>query len=292
MTPSEKPSETAGVTAYLRAFAHAELYGGNRTGDWLARHFLPPEWAASLLTPQARDHIRKNVMVPGMYPYITARTAHFDELFREALSDGFGQIVILGAGYDTRALRFGSGNAPARIFELDAPATRQHKAQCLAKAGIHPPGEVRSASVDFRKTDWPSTLETLGFLPSEPAVFFMEGLFMYLEARTVHGVLASIGQSAAAGSRIVFDATARSVVDGTGEQFGAKEVMARASDHGETFLSGIEPDEMRKILEEKGFAVKTHLLPEDLERRFLGDFDPGLMGSISGCFTNVVAEVR
>ncbi|MBI9083513.1 MAG: hypothetical protein JEZ11_07940 [Desulfobacterales bacterium] len=42
MTSPGKPSETAGVTAYLRAFAHEELYGGKQTGDWLARHFLPP----------------------------------------------------------------------------------------------------------------------------------------------------------------------------------------------------------------------------------------------------------
>ncbi|MBI9083512.1 MAG: class I SAM-dependent methyltransferase [Desulfobacterales bacterium] len=230
-------------------------------------------------------------MVPGMYPYITARTAHFDGLFQEALSEGFGQIVILGAGYDTRALRFESGKVRTTVFELDAPATRQYKRQCLAKAGMDAPDGVRSASVDLKETDWPSTLETLGHRPSEPTVFFMEGLLMYLDADTIDGILASIRQSAAAGSRIVFDATARSVVDGTGDQYGAKGVMARASDHGETFLSGIEPEEMPEFLRAKGFTVRTHLLSEDLEKRFLGDFDPSLIGPISGCFTNVVAEV-
>ena len=262
MTPPKNPSETAGVTAYLRAFAHEELYGGSRGGDWLARNFLPPEWAASIETPQARDHIRKHVMVPGMYSYITARTANFDDHFQGVLLEEYSQIVILGAGYDTRAFRFDIDRRQSTVFELDAPATQLAKRQCLSRAGVAEPAGLRYGAVDFGDAGWSDTLESLGHTPSRATAFFLEGLLMYLEYEAVEKLFASMNRLAAPGSLVVFDAAARSVVDGTGTQYGAREVMGRASEHGERFRSGIEPDGMEKFLYEKGFVLREHQPPK------------------------------
>ena len=75
----------------------------------------------------------------GFGPSLAARTRFFDERVLEAISDGIGQVVILGAGYDDRALRFRSPGV--RFFELDHPATQADKARRLRviKAGAGAP---------------------------------------------------------------------------------------------------------------------------------------------------------
>lgn len=72
-------------------------------------------------------------IVPGGYEYITARTKHFDHLFKVALEENIPQIIFLGAGYDTRAIRFKKFIQHTKIFELDAPTTQQHKKSFFIK---------------------------------------------------------------------------------------------------------------------------------------------------------------
>ena len=70
-----------------------------------------------------------NQAFPGMQGYIVARTRYFDDYFQQTLEDGVEQIVIVGAGYDSRAYRFAQLNAHVKIFEVDHPATQQEKMQ-------------------------------------------------------------------------------------------------------------------------------------------------------------------
>lgn len=61
---------------------------------------------------------------PGSYEYFIARTAFFDAAVRRALDENVPQIVLLGAGYDSRAYRFADRIRDTRIFELDVPSLR------------------------------------------------------------------------------------------------------------------------------------------------------------------------
>jgi len=55
-----------------------------------------------------RENIKNKIhkLAPGICEYVLARTAFFDKVFKDALNNKIPQIVLLGAGYDTRPYRF------------------------------------------------------------------------------------------------------------------------------------------------------------------------------------------
>ena len=65
----------------------------------------------------------KNKIAPGAYEFMIARTAFFDRIVEQALKVNIGQLVLLGAGYDSRPYRFGKFIQDTKIFELDAKPT-------------------------------------------------------------------------------------------------------------------------------------------------------------------------
>ena len=118
----QKPSRTAFFAALRRAIAHKD-YGDEKFGpDNLAGIFLPAYYRFFLRFSKIRANTVKKLdgFFPGMTEYLIARTVYFDRKFVQALENGTTQIVILGAGYDSRAWRFAELNSGTTIFELDA----------------------------------------------------------------------------------------------------------------------------------------------------------------------------
>jgi methyltransferase (TIGR00027 family) len=130
-------------------------------------------------------------------PSIEARTRFVDELVVAAIAAGVRQVVICGAGYDDRALRFRTDGV--RFFELDHPATQDDKARLLRQAGAGT-GDVTLAEIDFRTDDVGSVLDQAGHDPEQPTLFVCEGLLVYLDRDTCHRLLAGLAARAAAGS--------------------------------------------------------------------------------------------
>jgi methyltransferase (TIGR00027 family) len=130
-------------------------------------------------------------------PSIAARTTFIDEQVTSAVAAGLQQIVICGAGYDDRALRFRTTGV--RFFELDHPATQGDKAQLLAGLGA---GEstVTLAAIDFRSGDVSSVLGGAGHDAREPSLFVCEGLLVYLDRPTCARLLKALAERAATGS--------------------------------------------------------------------------------------------
>ena len=128
---------------------------------------------------------------------IGIRTAFMDEQVIAAIGAGLRQVVICGAGYDDRALRFRSSGV--RFFELDHPDTQQDKARRLKALGAN--GSVVSlATVDFRFDDVGAALAQAGHDASEASLFLCEGLLTYLDGLTCHRLLSALADRAATGS--------------------------------------------------------------------------------------------
>jgi len=87
----------------------------------------------------------------GIYEYIIARTKYFDNAFMQALEGGFDQIVIFGAGFDSRALRFNEKNKATTIFELDAPMTQQDKLKGFQSRKLSLPKSLIFVPIDFNR---------------------------------------------------------------------------------------------------------------------------------------------
>jgi methyltransferase (TIGR00027 family) len=132
-------------------------------------------------------------------PAIAARTRFFDAHVMGAIDDGIRQVVICGAGYDDRALRFRT--AGVRFLELDHPATQADKARLLADLAAV--DDVALAAADFRTDDVGAVLTRAGHNRGEASVFIAEGLLVYLDQRVCARLIGALAECAAPGSTFV-----------------------------------------------------------------------------------------
>jgi methyltransferase (TIGR00027 family) len=154
-----------------------------------------------------------------LWPSIQARTRVVDDQVLAAISAGISQIVVCGAGYDDRALRFRTSGV--RFFELDRAATQADKAKRLQAMGA---GQaVTLAAADFREDDVAGVLANCGHVRQKPSLFICEGLLIYLDKQTCQRLLAGLAAGAAPGSRLAVSIATHA--DG----FDSEEVVATAN---------------------------------------------------------------
>jgi methyltransferase (TIGR00027 family) len=104
------------------------------------------------------------------------RTRLIDDLVGEAMAGGARQVVLLGAGYDSRAYRIGS-MAAARVFEVDHPATQATKQRLVdARVRADKRSHVSFVPVDLVRDSLAPALREAGFLAGEPVVVVWEGV--------------------------------------------------------------------------------------------------------------------
>jgi methyltransferase (TIGR00027 family) len=130
---------------------------------------------------------------------LAARTRFFDDQVIAAVANGAGQVVVVGAGYDDRALRFRSPGV--RYFELDHPATQADKARRLRSMGVSA-AEMVLTPIDFRYDAVGPVLAGCGHDPATRSLFVVEGVLVYLDQGTVLRLLAGLAGRASAHSRL------------------------------------------------------------------------------------------
>ena len=169
-------------------------------GMWAA---LFPIWVHARLIGKPVFYPR--ITAPGsedMRDLVTARTAYFDSLLEGSLGD-VEQVVLMGAGYDTRAYG-GFRREGLSFFELDQQATQELKQKALSDAGIDI-GDTRFVSVDFQRDDAFEKLARIGYDPTKKTLFLWEGVTLYLGEEDVRRALRDMKTHSAAGSVIVAD---------------------------------------------------------------------------------------
>jgi len=139
----------------------------------------------------------------GIALHITVRTRFFDDYLVEAVASGCEQVVLLGAGLDTRALRLG-WPAQLRWFELDLPEVLAFKQAVLDDLGAAATCDRRTLPTDLGG-DWAEPLREIGFNPRAPTAWLAEGLLVYLDGQTAARVLDTVTGLSAVGSRLSFE---------------------------------------------------------------------------------------
>ncbi len=286
------PSETALATATLRALAALDDRAEIRGGDTLAEVFLPPDRATPLKDPAIRRHILQNKTSPGAYEFMLARTAWFDRVVTDALSQSIPQIVFLGAGYDSRPYRFRALAASTKIFELDAAPTQARKRELLTHANIELPAQLVYAPIDFVTDSLSEVLLRAGFVKEARALLVWEGVTYYLAAQAVDATLAAIKALALPGSSICFDYAAVSPT--TLSDDGAKKLREHMqSQHAaEPTRFGILQGTIGAFLAARGYTVQDHLGPADMIARYLTLNDGTIIGRPPALFSLVHAVVN
>jgi len=134
-----------------------------------------------------------------MCRYLQARTRFFDRVTVNALGRHVAQIVVIGAGYDARALRY---RAPGvRWWEIDRPVTQDDKRSRLARLDVVTDG-VTFVGLDLSDGEVAAALIRSGFEPDAPALYLVEGVVPYLETDTLREMLDDLRSLATPGTRL------------------------------------------------------------------------------------------
>jgi methyltransferase (TIGR00027 family) len=251
----EKASSTAENVAALRAAESLKPEDKRVCYDPLARHFLGAKFRvfgrSRFLTRLALwDAERRS---PGSFGCLVGRTRYIDDCLKACIDDRIEQLVILGAGYDTRAYRFDKLKEKVKVFEVDHPATQKVKIEKVSRMLGSLPGHVVYVSVDFEKERLDKKLFESGYDKSLKTLFIWEGVTMYLTAEAVDETLAFVAGNSGKGSSIIFNYIFWSVLDGTCELEYAPKVRKAHERGGEPFKFGIEKGKIDEFLSSRGF---------------------------------------
>jgi methyltransferase (TIGR00027 family) len=264
-----QPSKTSIVAASLRAIGAKHPEAELRNPDDLAIKFVGPRERALLKEfpmdaldldyQQAVERLsaQDRASVTSMF----LRTKHLDAALDDALRDGIRQVIVLGAGFDSRGYRFRDRLRGVRFMEVDYGPTQEHKKQRVREILGALPADVRYVPMDFTKDDLLTQLAKSGYSEHERTLYIWEGVTMYLPETAVRSTLRFVREHAAAGSRIVFDYTLAS-----DERI--NNPATRFARWGEPWLFGFPGESASGSVRQAGLVPVTDLSMFDLAARY------------------------
>jgi len=289
----QKPSETAIFGALHRAIANKEFRNESFGSDYLAEYFLPSHFKFFIKSKKIRANMKNkfNKLLPGLHEYVIARTAFFDGIFINALNKNIPQIVLLGAGYDSRAYRFAKLNSETKIFELDIAPTQNRKKKCLKRAQVEIPKHVALVPINFNKESLKDILEKAGYESHEKTLFLWEGVSYYLESESVDATLEFVSHSSHNESAIALD-YAITISEENINYYGVKEFFQTMKKHhaNEELMFAIKEGKIESFFKQRGLKIVNHLDNKEIEKTFLLNENGSLIGQITGLFRFVMAS--
>lgn len=168
-------------------------------------------------------------------------------------------MVILGAGYDTRAYTFDELKGKVKVFEVDHPATQKVKVEKVKKIFGSLPDHVVYISIDFDKEQLDKRLFESGYDKDLKTLFIWEGVTMYITAEAVDETLSFVAENSGLGSAIIFNYMFQSVLDGTCEVWYAAKVREDYERRGKPLTFGIHDGAIEEFLSKRGFYQVTNV---------------------------------
>ena len=290
-TSKDVSIQSAHTVSVLRAIAVKEKDPAVRGSDYMAKHFLTPKYSIFVgLLPHRFLKSYVQLRAPGSYCFMLTRTRHFDNTLLNELESGIQQVVLLGAGYDTRSFRFAGQLQNVAVFEVDFPGTQQYKKKRLRETGSNLPSAVTYIPLDFNEESFSKALIRNGFSPRLKTLFLWEGVSYYLPQPVVEQVLTFVS-TCAPGSSILFDYSIKSFVNGDNSTYGGRQLANWLKKIKEPFLFGLNPDETPCFLHSCGLKPLSDYGPEDFEDMYLQTSKGRLYGRTFGHIRMVHAVV-
>jgi methyltransferase (TIGR00027 family) len=204
---------------------------------------------------------------PGVNGFLLVRERYIDDVLRSFLDQGVQQLVILGAGYDSRLYRF---DIPAQVrsFEVDHPLTQTDKLEKLQRIFGRIPEQVTFVPVDFNTQSLSERLLSSGYDPNRINLFIWQGVTMYLMPEGVDTTLAFVVKHAAPGSAIVFDYVYQAVLEGIQKQNEIGNLRRYRFITGEGLTFGIPEGKVGSFLRERGFQQVKDVSMHELKAAY------------------------
>ena len=249
-------------------------------------------WAIELLTPRNRARIEAATgaqdveVTPGfdaspIFALGVASLRYAEDEVERCVRKGIDQYLILGAGFDTFALRRVDLSGRLRVYEIDHPDVQALKRERVAAAGREPASLPTFVPVDFEATSFAAEIAKSGFDGGRPAVLSWLNTIPYLTQEATVTTMKEIHAVLAAGSRVVVNYGAE--VPLTPDQIAflsrLQEVVSSA---GEPVRSQWKPEDFAAMLSEIGFEVLEHASEVDLTARYFEGRRDGLKPGVPG----------
>jgi methyltransferase (TIGR00027 family) len=269
---NDQPSRTAEYMALFRAVETAEPVGRRLFEDPYAIPLLSGK--LKVLAEIARIPLLGRLVTTFLdfgWPYTRSsgvvRTRWIDDLVCEAIHAGAQQLVLLGAGFDSRAYRLNETKG-LRIFEVDHPATQKAKRERLNSSLKDLPDEVHFVEVDFEKDNLELKLKEAGFNAEVPAVVLWEGVVSYLTESAVDANLVVLARLLAPQSRLILTYVHKGALDGSVTFRGSSRWKSWVRHSGEPFIFGFDPAALAETLERYGFLLESDVSTAEVASRY------------------------
>jgi methyltransferase (TIGR00027 family) len=259
-------SRTALATSLMRA-VHTRLDPHPLINDpWGDR--LVPEPVKRAMAP-SNESLDASLVGSRSYANVITRTRYAEDALQAGVSRGVRQYVLIGAGFDSFALRLPKFAADLQIFEIDFPATQSLKVERIGACAITLPDSVHFIAADLSKESVAAALARSPFETNRLTFFSWLGVTIYLTREANLATLRSIASCSPAGSEVVFTYFDERVFQAQSESF--RELEQRVAAIGEPFLSGFDPAELAGSLAACGLDLVEDLNGAEAAARY----DPG-----------------
>lgn len=254
-----EPSRTALMIARQRA-AHQLLDHGS---------ILHDPFAIKVLRERENDVLQSanaNPLASIGRLFTAARSRIAEDAASGAVERGIQQIVILGAGLDTFALRNPHAARQIRIYEVDHPTTQAWKRHRLAEAQVTSPPWLTFVPVDFERDEVGENLVAAGFQQKSPAFFTWLGVVPYLTEGAIGRTLEYM--ASIQNSEVVFDYMEPPEAFSEELRQLEKKRTEQLKKMGETSVSRFEPAGIATILRLHGFRDIEDVNFHEIRSRF------------------------
>jgi methyltransferase (TIGR00027 family) len=204
---------------------------------------------------------------PGVMGLLVCRDRYIDDEMQRCLQESMEQIVILGAGFDSRAYRFKDLIGNARIFEVDHPATQQVKLERLKAIFGSIPQYVTYVPIDFEQQTLRQRLQECGYRTDLKTLFIWQGVIYYLEPGAADSTLTFIARNSSPGSALIFDYINQSLLD-LQNHSEVRNMRRYRGLTGEPLKSGIPDGSIAAYLQSRGFILQNNIQSQELKRLY------------------------
>jgi len=210
----------------------------------------------------------ERLTVPGIQLHYALRKQTLEMIARNSIEDNYTQIIILGSGFDSIALRLSEEYPHIRYIEIDHPSTQSLKMKSIEFREKN--NDVLFISIDFGTQKLEDHLLSSNQLkPEKNTLIIAEGLFMYLNEEHIKNIFQFVRKNFTNNVRFAF--TFMELDDKGRIRFHNSNPLVNLwlRLKGESFTWGLCRSEIEQFLKPLGFTQKEFISHHDLRLRYL-----------------------
>lgn len=196
-----------------------------------------------------------------------ARTKYIDDLLEATIKEGSKQVIILGAGFDTRSVRL-DFLKNISIIEIDHPNTSNFKLEILKRNIGQLPSNVNFQQVDFNKQSLNEIAEQAKISFLLPTTIIWEGVTNYLTKETIDNTF-NFTKQFIAPFNIIFTYIDKDVLENPGHFKGTEQLFANLKNNEEQWTFGFNPNNLTSYLQQFDLALKEDLNATEYRNRYM-----------------------